>query len=516
MSRRAAILLNPPNPPGHVSNKDSMGGFGQLFSPGAPPFPPLDLPYLAGSLAQAGVEVDVIEAGAMLWTTDDVCFRMLDNPAASNAIVVVRTSLPTIDHDLGVCATIRQRVRPRLLVMYGAAVKPLLARIEQDTSLDAVIVGEPDQPVIELLEGKPISEIAGLTYRDADGWHSNPDRPFDKALDAMPFPRWDLLPYEKYRMPRSAAAGTMRFLPMLSSRGCPFGCNYCPYPVGQGLPWRSRSPANVADEMQHLVKDFGVEYVIFRDPLFSANKKRVAELCNEIIRRNIQVTWRCETRIDCLDEPTIALMSQAGCTGVNFGVESSDPQIQKNVERKPITEEQFVSTIRTLRKYQISTFAFFVVGLPGDTVDTILASVRFALQLGATWTQFTVATPFIGTKLHDWAAEQGLIAKDRYEIVSSHEGSMGNENLTPAQVHRLHRFAQILARNVLNRRGLLKNELRRDGPYRALRETADGASRLVGRALFAVGSAALRMTVHGAGRGPATVRQRPAVANSRA
>jgi anaerobic magnesium-protoporphyrin IX monomethyl ester cyclase len=516
MSRRAAILLNPPNPPGHVSNKDSMGGFGQLFSPGAPPFPPLDLPYLAGAIAQAGADVEVIEAGAMLWTTDDVCSRLSASPAASDAIVVVRTSLPTIDHDLGVCAAIRERVRPRLLVMYGAAVKPLLGRIKQDTSLDAVIVGEPDHPVLELLDGKAVAEIAGLAYRDGDGWHSNPDRPFDKALDAMPFPRWDLLPYEKYRMPRSAAAGTMRFLPMLSSRGCPFGCNYCPYPVGQGLPWRSRSPANVADEMEHLVKDFGVEYVIFRDPLFSANKKRVAELCSEIIRRNIQVTWRCETRIDCLDEPTIALMAQAGCTGVNFGVESSDPQIQKNVERKPITEEQFVTTIRTLRKYQISTFAFFVVGLPGDTVDTILASVRFALRLGATWTQFTVATPFIGTKLHDWAAEQGFIAKDRYTIVSSHEGSMGNENLTPAQVHKLHRFAQILARNVLNRRGLLKNELRRDGPYRVLRETADGASRVVGRALFAAGAVTLRTMLRGAGRGPATVRQRPAVANSRA
>ncbi|HEX7977472.1 MAG TPA: radical SAM protein [Gemmatimonadaceae bacterium] len=513
MSRRAAILLNPPNPPGHVSNKDSMGGFGQLFSPGAPPFPPLDLPYLAGAVAQSGAEVEVIEAGATLWTTDEVCARMLANPAVKDAIVVVRTSLPTIDHDLGVCAIIRERVRPRFLVMYGAAVKPLLARIKQDTSLDAVIVGEPDHPVLELLDGKPVAEIAGLTYRDGDGWHSNADRPFDKALDAMPFPRWDLLPYDNYRMPRSAAAGTMRFLPMLSSRGCPFGCNYCPYPVGQGLPWRSRSPANVADEMEHLVKDFGVEYVIFRDPLFSANKKRVAELCNEIIRRNIKVTWRCETRIDCLDEPTIALMAQAGCTGVNFGVESSDPQIQKNVERKPISEEQFVDTIRTLRKYQISTFAFFVVGLPGDTVDTILASVRFALRLGATWTQFTVATPFIGTKLHDWAAEQGLIAKDRYTIVSSHEGSMGNENLTPAQVHMLHRFAQILARNVLNRRGLLKNELRRDGAYRAVRETADGISRVVGRTMFAVGSVGLRTMLRGAARGPATVRQRPTVAS---
>src|SRR5581483_1252013 len=112
-----------------------------------------------------------------------------------------------------------------------------------------------------------------------------------------------------------------------------------------------------------------------------------------------------------LDEETIVLMHQAGCTGANFGVESSDPQIQKNVARKPISEEQFIETMRLLRANKISTFAFFVVGLPGDTVDTILASVRFALRLGATWTQFTVATPFIGTRLHDWAAEQGFIAK---------------------------------------------------------------------------------------------------------
>jgi radical SAM superfamily enzyme YgiQ (UPF0313 family) len=484
-----------------------MGGFGQLFHEGAPPFPPLDLPYLAGALAQAEVDVQVLEAGAMHWTTEHVCEQMLSNPAAKDAVVVVRTSLPTIDHDLTVCATLRDRVNPKRIVMYGAAVKPLLTRIKRDHELDAVITGEPDHPVLEMLRDVPLADIAGLTYRVGGEWKSNPDRPFDKALDAKPFPRWDLLPYEKYTMPKSAAAGTMRFLPMLSSRGCPFGCNYCPYPVGQGLPWRYRSPANVVDEMEQLVRTYGVEYIIFRDPLFSANKKRVAEICSEIIKRGIKVTWRCETRIDCLDETTISLMSKAGCTGVNFGVESIDPQIQKNVERKPITEEQFVNTIALLRANKISTFAFFVVGLPGDTVDTILASVRFSLRLGATWTQFTVATPFIGTKLHDWAAEQGFISKDRYEIVSSHEGSMGNENLTAAQVHRLHRFAQILARNVLNRRGVLKNEARHDSFYSALRSTADLVSRTAGLTMYGIGSGAMRLMMHGRTRGPATTRQ---------
>jgi anaerobic magnesium-protoporphyrin IX monomethyl ester cyclase len=516
MSRATAFLLNPPNPPGYTSNKDSMGGFGQLYHEGAPPFPPMDLAYLAGTLSQADVEVHVLEAGGMRWSADEVLDRMRAQPAARDAVVVVRTSLPTIDHDLAFCASVRERIGPRHIVLYGAAVKPLLSRIRKDAALDGAIVGEPDGPVLDLVAGKELGEIAGLTWRDGGDWRTNADRPFNKQLDALPFPRWDLMPVDRYRIPRSAAAGTMRFLPILSSRGCPFGCNYCPYPVGQGLPWRSRTATNVVDEMEHLVRTFGVEYLIFRDPLFSANKKRVAEICREVIRRGVQVAWRCETRIDCLDEPTIELMAQAGCTGVNFGVESSDPQVQKNVERKPITEAQFIETIRLLRKHRISTFAFFVCGLPGDTVDTILGTINFALRLQATWTQFTVATPFIGTKLHDWAADQGFIARDHYSIVSSHEGSIGNENLTPRQVHLLHRFAQILVRNVMNRRGILKNELRHDPLYESLRGGADALSRLAGYAMFAAGSAAFKVLLRGAKRGPATVRPGARVVNTAA
>jgi anaerobic magnesium-protoporphyrin IX monomethyl ester cyclase len=295
----------------------------------------------------------------------------------------------------------------------------------------------------------------------------------------------------------------VRFLPMLTSRGCPFGCNYCPYPVGQGLLWRYRSAENVVNEIEHLIRDFHVEYILFRDPLFSANKKRVAAICEEIIRRGLKVQWRCETRIDCLDEPTIELMARAGCTGVNFGVESIDPQIQKNVERKPISEEQFVETVDLFRKYNIRTFAFFVVGLPGDTIDTILRTIRFGLTLKASWIQFTVATPFIGTKLHDWAVDHGFVQADHYKIISSHEGSMGNENLSPSQVHQLHRFAQILQRNFINRRGILKNENRSDPVYRVLRGALDTTCAVAGRAAFALGEAYLRRRIKPVQRPPA-------------
>ena len=503
MGLSRVILVNPPNPPGYVSNKDSMGGFGQLYPTGAPPFPPLDMPYLAGVLVQEGIPVQVIEAGALTLSTRQLCEALVAAKADAGTLVVIRTSLPTIDWDLSVCAEVRKTCTGAVIALYGPAVSSLLARIEQDQTIDYAVLGEPDRTVVQLVHGETPSEIAGLLYRNGRDWQRTAERKFDRQLDAIPFPRWELFPTDRYIIPRSATAGRMRFLPMLTSRGCPFGCNYCPYPVGQGLLWRYRSAENVVNEIEHLIRDFHVEYILFRDPLFSANKKRVAAICEEIIRRGLQVQWRCETRIDCLDEPTIEIMARAGCTGVNFGVESIDPQIQKNVERKPISEEQFVETVDLFRKYNIRTFAFFVVGLPGDTIDTILRTIRFGLTLKASWIQFTVATPFIGTKLHDWAVDHGFVQADHYKIISSHEGSMGNENLSPNQVHQLHRFAQILQRNFINRRGILKNENRSDPVYRVLRGALDTTCAVAGRAAFALGEAYLRRRIKPVQRPPA-------------
>lgn len=499
-----AFLVNPPNPVGHVSNKDSMGGFGQLYPAGASAFPPLDMPYLAATLADAAIPIQVFECGALRWSLDELCRAIDATGVADKALIVVRTSLPTIDWDLEVCAALRARCRPAKILIYGPVVTPLLWRIQRGAEVDYAVIGEPDQPVLALFQQAPASGIAGLVWRNGTAWERNPDRKFEKNLDSLSFPRWDLFPIDRYTIPKSSAAGSLRFLPMLTSRGCPFGCNYCPYPVGQGLPWRNRSGGNVVDELEHLVRDLKVNYVIFRDPLFSANKKRVVAICEEILARGLKVQWRCETRVDCLDEPTIAVMAKAGCVGVNFGVESSDPQVQKNVERKPISEKQFVEIMELFRKYGIATFAFFVVGLPGDTVDTILESIRFALGLGASWTQFTVATPFVGTRLHDWAVEQGFVASDHYQIISANEGSIGNENLSPAQVHRLHRFAQMLQRNFINRRGILKNELRRDMAYRLAKGALDLIVAPVERAFFLAGSAVLRWSMPRTRRGAAT------------
>jgi hypothetical protein len=472
-----------------------MGGFGQLYPKGAPPFPPLDLAYLAASLAGKGHSTRVVEAGAQCLDIPETCDQLRSDPALGRTLVLVRTSLPTIDWDLDFCATLRRIGPIGGLALFGPAAPSLRQRIEQDTSLDFVILTEADGPALELMSGTPPASIPGLMYRTEGAWRRTADRSFEKNLDALPFPRWDLLPVDCYVIPKSSGSGKARFLPMLSSRGCPFGCSYCPYPVGQGLKWRYRSPANVVDEMEHLVRDFQVEHILFRDPMFSAQQKRVIAICEEILRRGLTVRWKCETRIDCLDEPTIVMMAKAGCVGVNFGVESIDPEIQKGVHRTPILMEDFLTTVAQCRAQGIGTFAFFVVGLPGDTVDTIMRSIEFAARIRADWTQFTVATPFIGTPMYDWAVREGFVASDAYRIVNAHEHSVGNENLTPADIKRLHEFAQFLQNNVLNRRGVLKNRTRKSVAYRTLKSGADVVSYAVAVASTRLAGVYFRRTV---------------------
>lgn len=481
------IVVNPPSPTGYVSNKDSMGGFGQMFPLGATPFPPLDLIYLASYLAEKKYPMAILESlaheltkGTLLEKISALC----QSENGDKPFVVVRTSAPTLDWDLDVCREIKAKIPKAALAIYGPVVTKILHRIEKEDCLNYIIKGDPDETVEALINEQPESEINGLIYRNEGEWTENASQPFIRELDKLPFPKWEMLPYEKYRLPKSSTTSETAFLPVWSSRGCPIGCHYCPYPVGQGLPWRYRSAENVVDEIEHLVNDLGIRYILFRDPMFSLNQKRVLRICELINERGIKVKWRCETRIDFLKEETLRAMANAGCEGINFGVESSDVEIQIGVGRRPISPEQIASHFTLCRELGIKTFGFFIIGLPGDTVETIFNTMKFAVDIKPHWVQFTAASPFIGTKLRDWAIEQGLAERNEYAYISSHEAIMGNENLTVAEVYRLHRIAQLIQNYLINRKGILKITGKTSSVYRIAQSLADFGCSLTAKTII--------------------------------
>ncbi len=492
------FVVNGPSPPGYISQKDSMGGFGQLFPEGGTVFPPLDLVYLGSYLIDKGLPAEMLESLAMKYSKAALIERIGATAGeGSPALVVLQTSAPTLDWDLGLCTDLKRLVSGLEIAIYGNVVHHVRWRVEEDPSLDYIVEGEPNDTIYELARGAPLERILGLGYRAKPNgvWSHNPSRPMQVDLDELPFPKWELLPYREYKLPASSMRGDVPYLPMLSSRGCPIGCHYCPYPVGQGLKWRKRSAENVVDEMEHLVRDLGVRYILLRDPMFSFNQRRVHAICDEIVHRGLEFEWKCETRVDFLKAPTLRAMAAAGCTGVNFGVESADVEIQKSVGRAPIDQEKFRQTIALCRELGIDTFAFFIIGLPGDTVTSILKTIRFAIDLEPTWVQFTAASPFIGTKLREWAIEQGLTAPDQYAYISSHTVQMGNDNLSERDVQVLLKFAQFFQRNLINRGGVLKNH-RAPGRSRQIATACvDAGGKWGAHAAYNVGSRVLRRSL---------------------
>jgi hypothetical protein len=422
--------------------------------------PPLDLVYLASYLDSKDIPIQVLECLGGRLDQEKALQQAVSILANSGegGLVLTRTSGPTLDLDVAFCAELKARSPQIKIVLFGAIITHVVRRLERETNIDYLILGEPDGPALELITGQPEESISGLHFRGQAGWVANPDRQMVKVLDDIPFPKWELFPYHEYKIPRSSLRSEVRFLPMLTSRGCPVGCHYCPYPVGQGLLWRLRTPQNVVDEIEHLVKDLGINYILFRDPIFSLNQNRVLQICEEIKRRGLKFEWKCETRVDCLREETLRAMAEVGCVGINFGVESAEVEIQANSGRKPITREQFLKTIKLCRELGIRTFGFFIVGLPGDTVDTILSTIQFSFEMRVDWAQFTAASPLIGTQLRQWAIEHGQATEDEYAYINCYEGSMGNENLTREQVSQLAHFAQFIGTYLINRKGFLKED----------------------------------------------------------
>lgn len=485
------VVMNPPSPPGYVSNKDSMGGFGQLFPVGATLFPPLDSVYLTSYLVEKGITVQVLECLGLELSKEALIQKLISEYGQTNTslLLIFRTSAPTLDWDLSVCSEIKAKIPNLEVGIYGPVILHVIPRLQNEQWLDYIISTDPDEVVYELVTNRSRAEITGLIYNDGNGWVKNSDRPLIKELDSLPFPKWELFPFQQYKIPKSStkSGSEVVFLPMLTSRGCPVGCHYCPYPVGQGLAWRHRSAENVVDEIEHLVNDLGVQYILFRDPIFSLNQNRVIKICQEVIKRNLKFEWRCETRVDCLNPDTLRMMAKAGCSGINFGIESADIEIQTNVGRKPIEPEKFRETIVLCRQLGIKTFSFFIVGLPGDTVHSILRTLKFAIDLQPNWVQFTAASPFIGTKLRDWAIDQGFVTEDEYAYISSHEVMIGNEHLSKEQIQALLWFAKFIGNYLINRKGILKDDSQLNGLYKTAKFIADQTSKRTAQLLFMAG-----------------------------
>jgi radical SAM superfamily enzyme YgiQ (UPF0313 family) len=240
-------------------------------------------------------------------------------------------------------------------------------------------------------DDEPYASILGLAWRQGDEIIINPDRPFIPDLDDLPIPRHELLPLDKQRMPM--IKGPFTFI--VTSRGCPAGCKYCIKHVSYQNSVRVRSAQNIVEEIEYLNR-LGIHNIHMYADLFTVNRQHVMDLCNLIIEKGIKINWTCNSRVDYVDEELLAKMGQAGCWFISWGIESSNEMILKRA-RKGYKKEQAFKALQWSHNAGIKNWGYFIIGLPGETEETIQETIAYAKQLPLDIALFHIAAPYPGT-----------------------------------------------------------------------------------------------------------------------
>ena len=408
-------LLNPPYFPHFIRSArwQDTGRGGTLYYP-------IWLSYAAGLLEKYNHDVRLVDAPAFNWDRSRI---IQDVEKFKPDLIVIDSSFPSLNNDMEVAQSIRS-IYHGLVVMVG----PPCSLFSEDilrkcTSIDITCRYEYEYTLVEIAEsissGQSLNDIAGICYRSDDKLICNQNRPWTtgEQLDEMPFVS---KVYKKHLNVKDYFLGSSLYpeVQIFTGRGCPFMCTFCSWPETlMGRKHRARSTESVIEELKWIeVNLTGVKEVFFEDDTFTVNQKRVLAFCEAYRRAGLSITWACNARAT-LDLSTMREMRKAGCRLVIVGYESGDQDILRNI-KKGITVEDAQSFARNARMAGLLVHGDFVIGLPGETKETIISTKALIGELKPDLLQVSVATPFPGTEFYRWAKENGyLLTSDPNEYL---------------------------------------------------------------------------------------------------
>ena len=377
---------------------------------------------------------------------------------------LTQLTAPTLENDMYGCFL--AKARGAKTIAFGTHITPIPREtLRSYPSLDFGLVGEPDltlRDLLDHLEGKidqrspemtRIFESSDPQYKPAikeDGkvdmygikglaWRKggiagdgeiviNFPRPFISSLDDLPMPMHELLPLQEYRMP--LIKGPFTFI--VTSRGCPAGCTYCIKHVSYQFSARLRSPKLIMEELWRL-KELGIHNIHMYADLFTVNRDQVVELCQMMIDEKIGIKWTCNSRVDYVDEEMLALMGKAGCRLISWGIESGNEQILKHA-RKGAYPDKAERALVWAKRAGIMNWGYFIIGLPGETEDTIRQTIDFAKKLPLDIALFHVAAPYPGTPFFFEVVKEGWFRSGtRWEQVDMDKGTVLDYPNLPAE-----------------------------------------------------------------------------------
>lgn len=404
------LFVNPPSPDSSIIirdlNRSGRTSKEQII------WPQTNLAYLA-AIAPSSLSVEIIDciAEKIKWPE---FIQLLEKKKPKYIVSHVITSTAT--NDFRVFKEAKQY--GTITITMGPHVTELPKEsLRENPCLDFIIMQECEYTFRELIKNLEnnsfdLSKILGLAWRKNNQIRINDKRPFIENLDELPIPRHDLMPIDKYVFPFMAS----KFTFVISSRGCPYPCTFCRQPIMWERKFRTRSAESIMNELRFL-KKAGINNFIFHSDTFTMNKEVVKKLCAMMIEEKLNLNWACNSRVDTIDEDTLKLMKEAGCWMIAYGFESGSEKILKNCE-KMATVEQGKKMAWLTNKIGIKIYGYFIIGLIGETKETIEETINFSKKLPITFAIFHVASPYPGTKFYNQVVENGWLANKKWEDIN--------------------------------------------------------------------------------------------------
>jgi len=390
--------------------------------------PPIDLMYAAAGLESGGAECRLVDFPAENRSWAD--FRKILQEFSPDALLISITT-PSLERDLEAAALAREIIPDIFTIAKGAHFNTLdVKTLEEHPELDAVLRGEYEITCRELAEGRKPEEIKGMTFRNGEGKiRQNPSRPFCDDLDQLPFPARHLVKNELYLRPDTGKPQTT----IVTNRGCPFSCIFCLANQVAGRKNRVRSHENILAEIEECIQRYNIRNFLFRSDLFTASRKWVMDLCDEIIRRDLDITWACNSRVDTIDGEILRKLKAAGCWLIAFGVESGDQEILDRMNKK-LKLDEVRKALELTRRSGILSSIYFLFGLPWDSPRVFETDLSFAKELDPDFLEIFYVYPFPGTRLYEIAVKAGLLQEGEIPQSAYDAPAMGTLHLSKGEL----------------------------------------------------------------------------------
>jgi radical SAM superfamily enzyme YgiQ (UPF0313 family) len=393
------LLVHPPQPLGRAQRELENV------------MPPLNLLYLASSLKKAGHEVKVLD----LYAEPGPPAGELAAMAAFRPELAGFATYPgSIDEVYRLVKALKGAL-PETFVVLGGLYASYLPEIALgQCPADAVLMGEGELALPELAgrlaAGEAPAGLAGYCFRSGEGFTRAAPRQPLADIGALPWPAYELINFDAYRLPPTRAVTGGRVSSVLSARGCNFSCSFCSHHYGYACAIRVRDPEDVVAEMRHVAETYGVREFRFEDCAFTADPARAIRICRLLEERLPGIAWNCDARADTASEELFAAMRSAGCRRVFLGVETGSQKMLGALgANKAIRLDQVRAAVALAKKHGMRVNCSFVLGLPGETRETARESLDFALELDPDYAMFAVLMPVVGSRIFNQAVEAGKI-----------------------------------------------------------------------------------------------------------